>query len=52
MPEFDITYTLDKTFTVKARNENQAQERGAEILAEFLTLNEDAIKSEIHHVEG
>ncbi len=52
MPEFEITFRLEKTFDVQAKTVSEAQEKGAEILAEYLALNESAITTEIHHVEA
>jgi len=52
MPEFDITYSFEKTFTVIANSPSEAEEKGAEILAEYMELNESAMKQEIHYVEA
>jgi len=52
MSEFDITFSFEKTFNVKANNRDEAQEVATEELAEYIQANKDMMKVEIHHVEA
>jgi hypothetical protein len=56
MPEFDVTFSFEKTFRVEAHNKDKAQEEGVDKLSYFLSdcqADLDQLMTiEIHHIEG
>ncbi len=56
MPEFDITFSFEKTFRVEAGNQDEAKEEAIDRFAyHFLDSQKDIdelMKVEIHHVES
>lgn len=55
MPEFDVTFSFEHTFKVKAKNQDKAKEEAIDNFAYyFLDSQKDLdelMKIEIHHVE-
>lgn len=54
MPEYDVTFSFEKTFRVKAKNYDIARHDAIEKLVERIKdiENEDAMNVEIYHVKS